>query len=91
MQRTRLARARCEAIELPLSVKDYPAGRAHHGPRAPRPFLFRDGAAVYHVRRVVRTCARVIERNRALIFRVPSLFVLGVVVLALGYLGEWEV
>ena len=54
------------------------------------------GAAVYHVRRVVRTCARVIERNRALIFRVPSLFVPGVVlvvlqVLALGYLGEWEV
>jgi hypothetical protein len=46
---------------------------------------------VYHVRRVVRTCARVIERNRALIFRVPSLFVPGVVVLALGYLGEWEV
>ena len=30
------------------------------------------GAAVYHVRRVVWTCARVIERNRALIFRVPS-------------------
>ena len=31
-----------------------------------------------------------IERNRALIFRVPSLFVPGVVVLllALGYLGE---
>ena len=54
------------------------------------------GAAVYHVRRVVRTCARVIERNRALIFRVPSLFVPGVVlvvlqVLALEYLGEWEV
>ena len=51
------------------------------------------GAAVYHVRRVVRTCAQVIEWNRARIFRLPSLFVTGVVlvVLALGYLGEWEV
>jgi len=53
------------------------------------------GAAVYHVRRVVRTCGRVIERNRALIFRVPSRFVPGVVVLALVgvsvWVGEWEV
>ena len=31
------------------------------------------GAAVYHVRRVVRTCARVIERNRALIDKRKSL------------------
>ena len=30
-------------------------------------------AAVHHIRRVVRTGARVIERNRAFIFRVPSI------------------
>ena len=30
-------------------------------------------AAVHHIRRVVRTRPRVIERNRALIFRVPSI------------------